>query len=375
MTAGPDTAGKRATPDICWEEERIMGFYSRSFVARRMTARSIATRSAVAGMIFLAVGLSTAAAAAIEGALDEAIELFERQEYAEARRVLERLPDNTKNTAEARYYLGRLDLIACEYERAADNFERAIDDEPGSSEYHYWHAVSVMRRAPYRSFLGRMMSAANAVREFRKAVELDPENLRPRMTLFQIMVRSYHMGGVGKEDLARDAETIAGIDSVMGCVARGTLYHLVEKDMDRASAWLEGCLELSPDNRAAAISYADCLWDAGRQAEAVRVLTSFVERAPEDKATRFNLGTRMVLIGSDYSAARTCFETCLNLKSDTGMASQAMVRWCLGLACHLQGDEDRARAEWALVHALDGKFDRVLENSPELEELNSLLGD
>lgn len=308
-----------------------------------------------------------------EGTLAEAVEAFNRQEYVEARRVLEGIPDNTERNGTALYYLGRLALIDGRPEEAVECFEQVIDIDPENSEYHHWLATAETRRIPYRSFMGKMSGSMKALKEFRKAIELDPANLMARMTLFQMMVRSYGMPGTDTDGLREEAQAIAEIDSVMGHVAHGTFFQLVEKDMGQAGAHFERGYALAPQNRAAAISYADYLWETGRRDEALGVLRSFVESVPEDKPAHFNLAARLTLSGSGCAKARDVLEVCLGLKSDTGMPSEPMVRWCLGLAHHLLGDEDRARAEWSKVYELDEDFDQVVEAVPQMTELRSIL--
>jgi tetratricopeptide (TPR) repeat protein len=330
-------------------------------------------RSLVVLLLLAVVTFVGVRAAASESTLTKVIELFDHQKYDEARQALEELPKEDRRTGQALYYLGRLDLINGEHEQATEWFEKAVDADPMQSEYHHWLGVAVMRRTPYRSLVGKMAGAMKALKGLRKAIELDPTNLRPRMMLFQMMVRSYDRGSVNREDLVQQAESIARIDSVMGYVARGTFYQLVEKDLERASAELERGLDLAPENRAAAISYAGYLWEDGRKDEAIQVLTSFVEKVPDDKPARFTLGTRIILSGSNHARAKGLFEECLVLKSETGMPSEAMVRWCLGLACHLLGEVHRTEAEWSVVYKLDKDFDRVLEEVPQMVELNSIL--
>lgn len=332
-------------------------------------------RTLALSLLLAAVSLLAARAGAHEPTLLHAIDLFERQDYDEARRVLGELPEETRKTGQALYYVGRLDLIDGDPQRAVTSLEEAIDLDPAQSEYHHWLAVALMRRSAYRSFLGRMRDAMKAVKELQTSVELDTLNLRPRMTLFQMMARSYDRGGSKKEDLFQQAKSIAEIDSVMGYVARGTLFLVVEKDMVKAGAELRRSLDLAPANRAAAVSYSDYLWECDRKDEAIQVLTSYVERMPDDKPARFNLGTRMILSGTDFGGAKVIFEECLALQSDTGMPSETMVRWCLGLACHLLGEEDVAQKEWSTVYEMDKDFDHILERSPQMSELNSLIGE
>jgi tetratricopeptide (TPR) repeat protein len=194
-----------------------------------------------------------------------------------------------------------------------------------------------------------------------------------RMTLFQMMARSYGMPGSNRETLREQANAMAGIDAVMGHMANGTLFQLVEKDTAKAGTHFELGHALGPDNRAAALSYADYLWDTGSRDEALAVLDSFVENAPRDKPAHFNLAARLILSGGDYDGAKDTLERCLVLKSDTGMPSESMVRWCLGLVYHLLGEDARAQAEWSRAYDLDSDFNKVLEAVPMMTELKSLL--
>ncbi|MBN2564607.1 MAG: hypothetical protein JXB46_02745 [Candidatus Eisenbacteria bacterium] len=310
-----------------------------------------------------------------EPTLAHLVDLFEQHDYGEARRVLEALPDELRMTGQCYYYAGRLDLIDGDTDSAVGSFEEAIALDDEESEYHHWLATALLRRAVYRSFIGRMGDAMRAVEELREAIGHDARNLPPRMTLFQIMARSPGMGGVTKEDLLQQVSAIAEIDSVMGRVARGTFFQVVEKDMARAGAELRRAFELAPENRAAAITYSDQLWESDQRDEAIHVLRRHIEMVPDDKSAHFNLGVRIIQRQADPANARAILIECLSLQSDTGMPSEAMVRWCLGLAHHLLGEGEAAQREWSMVYEMDGRFDRVLEQNPQMSELRELIAE
>jgi tetratricopeptide (TPR) repeat protein len=276
-------------------------------------------------LILLAMTLAGAGAAA--DALKEAKDLFDRQEYDEARRVFQSLSEQDSATGEALYYLGRLDLIAGDRKGAEKHFEQAIKADAGQSDYHHWLAVAIMRGMPYSSFLGKMTGSMKMLKEFKRAIELDPANLRPRMTLFQIMVRSFGRGMGSRGDLVEQIEAIAGIDSVMGYVAEGTLFQIVDDDMEQAGALFEQAYGLEPTNRAAAISYADYLWEMDDEDGASQVLTGFLVSEPDDKSAHFNLAVRTILRGRDYARVKVLLETCLGLKSDSGVPTEGVWAW------------------------------------------------
>ena len=55
----------------------------------------------------------------------------------------------------------------------------------------------------------------------------------------------------------------------MGYVARGTPHQFVDNDMEAAGTAFEKGLDLAPTNRAAAISYADYLWEMNEKDKAI----------------------------------------------------------------------------------------------------------
>ena len=170
----------------------------------------------VLSLAIMAASSPLASAGTLEPTMAQVVELFELQEYGDARRVLDELPDELRRTGDGCYCAGRLELIDGAPESAVGSFEEAVVLDPEESEYHHWLATALLRRGVYRSFVGRMGDAMRAVGELREAIAHDPQNLPPRMTLFQMMARSPGMGGATNEDLLEAVQAIAEIDSVMG---------------------------------------------------------------------------------------------------------------------------------------------------------------
>jgi hypothetical protein len=81
----------------------------------------------------------------------------------------------------------------------------------------------------------------------------------------------------------------------------------------------------------------------------------------------------MILAGTDLTGARTVLERCMDLRSESGTPAVAAIHWVLGVALHLSGDEDGAAGQWKTAETLDPELDRFIENSPQLEQLKSLL--
>ena len=121
----------------------------------------------VLSLAIAAASLPLASAGARESVLAEVAELFELREYDDARRVLEELPGELRTTGQGCYYAGRLGLIDGDPESAVGFLEEAVALDPEESEYHHWLATALLRRAVYRSFIGRTRDAMRAGAELR----------------------------------------------------------------------------------------------------------------------------------------------------------------------------------------------------------------
>jgi tetratricopeptide (TPR) repeat protein len=307
--------------------------------------------------------------------LESAIRLFDEGDYDAARSVLIRIKGAGTEDSEIAYYLGRVSLIDNDWETACDYLKTAIEKDEKRSVYHYWLAVALARQIPYSNFFGRMRISMRLLNELNRAVDLDPSNLEARLFRLRIFARSFGKAPISRKDILGDAEAIAEIDSALGYLASADYYHLVENDDSVAGAHFERAAELEPADSRIMVALAGFYWDAGRREDAIDVLDASWNEHPENLWIGYELGTRLILAGKDLGRARVILEECLNLKSESGMPTKAMVHWTLGLAHHVVGESDSAESHWAKAHALDQDFDRFLENSPQLEELRSLLND
>jgi tetratricopeptide (TPR) repeat protein len=307
--------------------------------------------------------------------LDEAVGLFQGRDYDGARRILLELRRRGLEDSDIPYYLGRVSMVENEREQAVGYFEEAIEKDRGRSVYHQWLATALARKLPYSNIFSKIRISMRMMKELNEAIDLDPSNLEARMTRTQILIRSYGNAPFSREDIVAEAQLIADIDSAMGHLILAEYYHIVGGDSVAAETHFGKALGLEPGDPLVTMALADFYWDVGRKEDAVSLLAvSWNERAP-DLQIGYELAAKLILSGEDLAKARIILRQCLDLRSESGIPTRAVVHWTLGLAHHLAGEPQAAEQEWALANALDPEFDRFLKNAPQLENLVSLLTD
>lgn len=182
--------------------------------------------------------------------IEEGKKLYEARRFAEAEAAFQarlgREPDNPA----VLFHLGKIAIRRGDYAVATARLELAVALAPGESEYQHWLGNSLAwaaAAAPLRdkASLGRRCLAA-----YRRALELDPDNLRARFSLmnFHRHVPGLLGGGLGR---ARgEAEEIRRRDPVQGGYALAVL-HAQEKDYAKAFAALAEVLRVNPEHYAA----------------------------------------------------------------------------------------------------------------------------
>ncbi|MBC8527495.1 MAG: tetratricopeptide repeat protein [Candidatus Cloacimonetes bacterium] len=304
---------------------------------------------------------------------NEAINLFKQRNYDESRIIFEILSRQDKENDRIYYYLGRLELIENDYKEAIKYFQKAIDRNENESNYHYWLVVAIMRKIPYSNFFGKMTNSMKMMKELKKAIELDSTDVKPRMMGFNMFVHSYGKGPFKKEDIIKMANDIQKIDSIRSYIAFANIYYYVTDEQEKVEEEYIKAMSLASDSSFVISNYADYLFKVRRYDEAILLYENYLQKNPADINVKFDLGVTYIISGKNYKRAQECFENCLNLKSDYGMPSKAMIHWSLGLAYYLLGQNDKAEKEWETVKTLDKDFKKVLEAFPQIKKMSKIL--
>ncbi len=80
--------------------------------------------------------------------------------------------------AEDNFNQGQVFYENGEFEAAVNEFSEAISQSPGDSRYHHWLAKTYGELAETSGWLKAMRLAGKSKESLKRAVELDPENIR-----------------------------------------------------------------------------------------------------------------------------------------------------------------------------------------------------
>jgi tetratricopeptide (TPR) repeat protein len=332
--------------------------------------------------------------------------------------------------AATRYGLGRVAAERRDFETAIKHYSQAAAQQPSASviQYHLGQAyrqlgqieqarmhlsrsgqVRVAMPDPLMQELTTLMIGASphltrgnaAMREgrfsagaaqYRRAVEVDPENLRARQSLASVLLRLGDLEGAAEQfaaavelspDSARARSDLGVVLAEMG-EDRRAMEHLrraVELEpglikaqfnlanglaragrYDEAAAGYRQLLEVDPSHLEARSRLGTALAQAGRLDQGTEELRRVVERDPGDARARLNLGVALAE-GGDLQGAIDQHLAVLDLRPDP--ARTALAHFNLGT--FYKKIEDRAQA----MH----HYEKALAIDPDLAAAHFDLGE
>ena len=151
-----------------------------------------------------------------ETQLSAGIQLFEHEQWAEARRFFSAVAAKEPENALARFYLGRITFAEGQYDAAAKWFEQAVDLEKKNADFHLWLGRAYGYQAQ-SAFVWRQLFLARKVRQhFEQAVALDPDHVAARWDLMEYYLRAPGFLGGSWDEAKTQAREIEQRDAREG---------------------------------------------------------------------------------------------------------------------------------------------------------------
>jgi tetratricopeptide (TPR) repeat protein len=118
------------------------------------------------------------------------------------------------------FELGHKAFSTGQYEQAIAEFEKAVQQEGGNSDYHLWLARAYGQRTLQVKSSEQFFLARKVKTQLEQAVALNPDNIAARFDLLQYHLRAPGVVGGSREEAQRQAEEIARRDAQQGGAAR-----------------------------------------------------------------------------------------------------------------------------------------------------------
>ncbi|MCK5148567.1 tetratricopeptide repeat protein [bacterium] len=173
-----------------------------------------------------------------EDLLEKGIQLFNMEKYSEAMEIFKSYSSDNPDDAESVYYLGRIYFAEEDHKKAVKFLEKAVELDNDSSRNHYQLAMAYAERAGTAGAFKKIGFAKKMKKTIIKAVDLDPENMPARITLFQFYLQAPGMFGGSTEKAMIQLEEIRKRDTVLGDLAKVEICNK-NKDYNQAAELLK----------------------------------------------------------------------------------------------------------------------------------------
>lgn len=239
--------------------------------------------------------------------------LFKQRQWVEAQVILQKVTASEPNNAAAWFYLGQTYLFRDDAGNSVPAFEKATTLAPDDSIYQCYLGDAYGLSALKAGLFSKLGWAEKCKGAYDRAVELDPKNIRARVSVMEFCRQAPSFLGGGMDKAYEQAAEIQKLDPVRGRKAYAGLY-IAEKKYADAFALYESALREKPGDDDSLYSLGRLATISGEQLDrglaALREILTHSGKG-NDAPTQTLLGNILEKKG-DKPAARTAYEAALS---------------------------------------------------------------
>ena len=284
--------------------------------------------------------LLIAVGALAQSAVDDAVALVEKRQFAEATPLLEAAIAADPNDARAHAYYGvALANSKHDLDGAVTHLEKAVALDPGSSRYQVWLGSIYLAKAGQSGLFKAASLAGKGKTAFERAVVLDPASVDARQALLQYYLNAPGVAGGSVSKAREQASAIGALDAHSGRIAAARIAEH-EKEWPEAEAAYREALKLQPERGATFNSLGYALLHQERYDDAIAAFRRQVELAPEAATSHDSLGEGLLAAGKVPEAAASYRKA---IEVNPSFASSV---WGLAECLEKLGRSDEARIQY-----------------------------
>lgn len=299
--------------------------------------------------------LATPSAHASTDQSDAAVQLFQDGKLDEACQAFEAIAKANPGDAEARCYLGQIELKESHYDKAVKWLEQASSLTKTNIDHLLWLARAYGRLASKQGAPFAAGPARKCKATLDKVLALAPDELRARLGLIEFHLEAPGIVGGSMKEAYRQAEEIRKRDSYEGWVALADLY-LHDKKFDDAIKALENAIREKPNALKARYRLARVHVTAKQYDQAFATYEGILScDAAERQAAYFFIGETAARSGQRLDQGEAALRTYLEVRPGRDMPSHASAYVRLGNLHEKQQRPDQAKAAYERALKLDAK--------------------
>jgi putative CocE/NonD family hydrolase len=261
---------------------------------------------------------------------------------------------------------GRRELDEGEHDQAIATLERSVELSPDQSEMHHQLGRAYLDKLQNSSIFKKLGLSKKVRKSYRRAIELDPDNLEARESLAQFY---FNAPGVAGGSFDKGLEQVGEIES-RDAHAAHRLMAGVYRDRDepeKAKERYRAAIALDPNDADAHYGLGVVHQGEKEWGEAVEALEASLRAATEERAlyrALYQLGRTGALSGESLPRAKEAMEKYIAAEPDIeGLPSAAAAHWRLGMIYEHMQRPDLARRE----------YETALELQPGMEQAREAL--
>jgi tetratricopeptide (TPR) repeat protein len=312
-------------------------------------------RFAAGAVLVVALGMGPGLKAAAQSAplATQARELYDAGRYQDAEQAFATAAKKAPQEASLEYWIGRCFYELRDFNHAAKSLERAVDLDPGNSDYHDWLGRAYGRKAEHSNPFSAFSLARKTHHEFATAVRLDKTNLAAQRDLIRYLLNAPGIAGGGDDHALQQIAALSLVNGVEADLARAE-YFQSRKRFDLAGEQYEKVLQADPPRIGVYLEVADFYADRGDAQRMQKAIDAAARAAPSDPRLDFYRGAALVLAKANPQEAERYLRTYLRTVPDNSeVPSYAWAHEWLGRLYEGQQRIEDAVQEYRAAVTLD----------------------
>jgi len=160
--------------------------------------------------------LSIGVASSTSESLEQAMALFDAEQYTESQRLLEQILADHPDSATAHVYLGRIYLHAGDVDKAVAHCQTAVDIDANAAAHHFCLGRSYGEKARRAPFWMQAILAPKIRKAFETTIALDPSHRSARVGLTHFYMRAPSVMGGSLTKAQEQAEQLIQLQDPRG---------------------------------------------------------------------------------------------------------------------------------------------------------------
>ena len=242
-----------------------------------------------------------------------------------------------------------------QFDKASDEFERAVASDQASAAYHFQLGQAYGSRAQHANVFRQAILARKTKAEFDRAVALDPDLIDARVGLLSYYLYAPGIVGGSLEKARVQAGEIRRRNAYRGGVAYAQIA-THERDGPGAARELEALTEQFPDSTTPYVALATGYGERGLWPDAWGVADRLTRTRPNAPVAQYLVGRLAGESGQQLDRGAAALAQYLQTQPREGDPPLAVAHWRLGVVYERQAKRDAARGEYQTALRLDPKL-------------------